>query len=68
MVWEKVLWAGRLLGKGSLRPPKAGNYSYGIALQRKNFDFQQRPTRQNIYFSTASLSWRQNIKGKRRGL
>lgn len=65
-VREEGLWKGRLLGKGSLRPPKARNHSYRIALQRRNFDFQRWPTRQNTYFSTASLSWRQSIKGKRR--
>lgn len=31
----------------------------------QNLDFQQRPTRQNIYFSTVSLSWRRHIKGRR---
>lgn len=38
-VREEVWWEGRLLGKGSLRPPKAGNYSYRIALQRKKLRF-----------------------------
>lgn len=68
LVWVGVWWEGRLFGKGRLRPPKAGNHSYKIALQWKNLYFQRRPKRQNIYFSTASLSWRQNIKGRRQGL
>lgn len=35
--------------------------------KKKNFYFHRWPTRQNIYFSTAFLSWRLNIKGRRRG-
>ena len=34
-VSEKLWWERRLFGKGSLRPPKAGNHSCRIALQQK---------------------------------
>lgn len=67
-VREEVWWEGRLLGKGSLRPPKAGNYSYRIALQRKKLRFPAVTNKANIYFSTVSLSWKQSIKGRRRCL